>query len=222
MSDGDPLLAALRFYYDERAPDYMNLSKPSDRKVRGWFPEELGAALIDEFAPRGDVLELACGPGACTRDILRHATSVTALDGSPRMIERNREEVGSPKVDYVVADIFEWEPDRTYDAVVFAFWLSHVPPARFDDFWQLVRRCLSPAGRVCFMDEDQRAADKEDARVVDGVPVGRRTLADGREFDIVKVFWNAAELEQRLRSSGWDVGVRPVGDSFLFGSGVTC
>lgn len=221
MTDGDSdaLLAAQRSYYDERAPDYLDLSKPSDRKVRAWLPDELGAALIAEFAPIGEVLELACGSGACTRDIVQHATSVTALDGSPRMIERNRDVVGTPKVEYVVADIFEWEPDRTYDAVVFAFWLSHVPPRRFDDFWRLVGRCLAPGGRVCFIDEDDRAAIKADAGLIDGVPVARRRLSDGREFDIVKIFWNAAELERRLRSSGWNIDVRPVGDSFLFGSG---
>lgn len=218
----DPLLAAQRIYYDERAPDYLDISKPSDRKVRGWLPDELGASLIDEFAPRGDVLELACGGGACTRDIVRHARSVTALDSSPRMIERNREVLGhDPKVSYVVADIFGWEPDQTWDEVIFAFWLSHVPPARFDDFWTLVRRCLSPGGRVCFIDEDERAAVKEDADLIDGVPVARRTLSDGRWFDVVKVFWKPEDLEARLRAAGWSITVRRVGDSFLAGSGRT-
>jgi 2-polyprenyl-3-methyl-5-hydroxy-6-metoxy-1,4-benzoquinol methylase len=219
MDDSDAIIAAQRMYYDERAPDYLDPSKPSDRKVRGWFPEELGAALIDEFDPVGDVLELACGGGACTRDIVRHAASVTAVDGSPRMIERNREIVNSPKISYVLADVFTWKPDRAYDAVIFTFWLSHVPPSMFDDFWKLVRECLKPEGRVCFIDEDDRAAMKEEASEIDGVPVAKRTLADGRSFDIVKVFWNANELKRRLRASGWQIDVRGVGDSFLFGSG---
>ena len=64
----DALLHAQRAYYDERAPDYMDLSKPSDRKGRGFMPDELCAELIDEFAPIGDVLELACGSGVHTRN----------------------------------------------------------------------------------------------------------------------------------------------------------
>ena len=219
--DADALLAVQRMYYDERAPDYMDLSKTSDRKGRGFLPDGLGAALIDEFAPTGDVLELACGSGDSTRHIVRRAASVTALDGSPRMIERNREAVQDPKVRYIVADIFEWEPDRAYDAVIFAFWLSHVPPQRFDEFWRLVGRCLGPRGRVCFIDEDERAAVHDDAGVIGGVPVARRTLSDGRAFDIVKVFWNAADLERRLRSLGWEINVRSVGDSTLFGWGAS-
>lgn len=219
MDDRYSLIAVQRQYYDERASDYMDPSKPSDRKVRGDPAMELIAALVDEFAPTGNVLELACGGGACTRYVVRHALSVTAVDGSPRMIERNREHVAEARVRYIEADIFEWQPDRTFDAVIFTFWLSHVPPGRLDDFWALVRACLAPGGRVAFVDEDDRATFKEDAGVIDGVPVARRTLADGRTFDIVKVFWSPADLEQRLRSSGWDIEVRPVGDSFLFGSG---
>jgi demethylmenaquinone methyltransferase/2-methoxy-6-polyprenyl-1,4-benzoquinol methylase len=44
---------------------------------------ELSQAL-DAFRPTGSVLELACGPGTWTTQLLRHATDVTAVDaGSP-------------------------------------------------------------------------------------------------------------------------------------------
>lgn len=219
-TDIETLLDVQRSYYDERAPDYMDLSKPPDRKGRGVLPDALGSALIDEFAPTGEVLELACGSGICTREIVRHANSVTALDGSPRMLERNRRTVDDPKVTFVLADVFTWEPDRTYDAVVFSFWLSHVPPNdRFDDFWRRVGACLKPGGRVCFIDEDDRGVLLDDVRDAEGVPIARRTLADGREFDIVKVFWPPLELEQRLDALGWAISVRRVGEAFLFGTG---
>jgi SAM-dependent methyltransferase len=213
------LLASQRAYYDERAPDYMDESRPPDRKVRGFMPDDVARALVDEFAPTGDVLELACGTGVFTREIVRHAKSVTAVDGSPRMLEINRDRIGDPKVTYVAADIFAWAPDRAYDAVFFGFWLSHVPPTVFDDFWALVERCLVPKGRVAFVDEDDRAAAYDDVQLVDGVPAARRTLSDGRAFEIVKVFWRPNELEDRLRSSGWDIDVRRVGEASLYGAG---
>lgn len=216
----DDIVAAQRAYYDERAPDYLDLTKPSDRAVRGWLPEELGARLIDAFAPTGDVLELACGGGACTRDIVRHARTLTCVDGSPRMLERNRGLLGErANVRYLEADLFDWTPDRAYDEVIFAFWLSHVPDDRFDAFWDLVQRALVRGGRVAFIDEDDRGGVNEPTRVVDGVSLAERTLADGRTFDIVKVFWRPDELEARLRSIGWNIEVRPVGGTFLFGSG---
>lgn len=216
---GETILAVQRSYYDERAPDYMKLSRPSDRKARGWLPDEVARALIDDFAPSGDVLELACGPGTSARHLIRHAGTLTLVDGSPRMLERAREVVGGTNVTFVEADIFDWEPDRSYDAVFFSAWLSHVPPDRFEDFWALVRQSLRPDGRVAFLDEDDRGADNDEVSIVDGIPIAPRTLADGRTFGIVKVFWQPAELQQRLADLGWAISVRSVAETYLFGTG---
>lgn len=180
---------------------------------------ELGGELIDEFRPTGHVLELACGPGVYTADLARHADTLTAVDASSRMLAMARSRIPDPKVMFVKADIFSWQPDRVYDAVFFGAWLSHVPPSAFDDFWALVRTCLAPHGRVAFIDEDDRATSHDDRRSVAGIPAARRTLSNGRQFDIVKVFWRPKELEERLRSSGWDITVRPAGQTFLYGVG---
>lgn len=216
--DADRLIESQREYYDLRAPDYLITTRP-DRPVLGLLPEGMEAELVEEFAPEGDVLELACGTGLFTKELARRAASVTAVDASPRMIERNRREVGDPRVSYVEADVFAWEPPRRFDAVFFAFWLSHVPPARFEEFWELVRSCLVPGGRVAFVDEDDRGSWNDERHTIGETPAARRTLADGRTFDIVKLFWKPDELEERLRSLGWEIGVRRVGETFLYGSG---
>lgn len=208
-----------RTYYELRADDYCDPAAPSDRRVRGLVTPEVTRTVVDGLRPTGDVLELACGTGESTRELVRYADSVTAVDGSPRMLEINRARLQDRRVTYLNADIFTWQPDRTYDVVFFSFWLSHVPPRSFDAFWNLVRRCLSPNGRVAFIDEDDRAAGNDDGGTINGVPTARRKLRDGRTFDIVKVFWRPEDLEARLKSSGWDVGVRPVGGTFLFGVG---
>jgi demethylmenaquinone methyltransferase/2-methoxy-6-polyprenyl-1,4-benzoquinol methylase len=214
----ESLLASQRAYYDERAEDYADESKLADRKTRGLISQDLCRALVAEFRATGDVLELACGTGVFTGEIVRHARSVTAVDRSPRMLAINHARVGDPNVTYVAADIFAWEPVRAYDAVFFDFWLSHVPPSRFDDFWRLVRLCLAPDGRVAFVDEDDHAAEHDDRLSIDGTPAARRRLSDGREFEIVKVFWSPEDLEARLRSFGWDMNVRRVGETFLYGA----
>lgn len=212
------LIASQREFYDLRAPDFGDEAVP-DRRVSGMMASELGGALIDEFAPNGDVLELACGNGAFTRELVRHARTLTAIDGSPRMLERNRREVGDSRVTYVNADIFDWYPERRYDAVFFGFWLSHVPPVSFDEFWALVRSSLRAGGRVGFVDEDDRGTMNDDIHLVENVPVAPRTLRDGRRFNVVKVYWDPTELQDRLSSLGWQVAVRRVGETFLYGSG---
>ncbi len=182
------LLSSQKRFYDLRALDYADESKPSDRKARSYMDQTVARALVDELRPIGDVLELACGAGHFTSELVRHARSVTAVDASPRMLARNQERVADANVTYVHADLFAWTPDRAYDVVLFGFWLSHVPPASLEAFWSLVRTCVSPGGRAAFVDEDDRASGHDDSRLVEGIPVARRTLSDGQQFDIVKVF----------------------------------
>src|SRR5690348_5503023 len=97
----EALLAEQRRFYDLRAPDFGDPSKP-DRPVHGCMDAASIAEVVEEFRPAGEVLELACGEGAFTRELVRFATSVTAVDSSPAMLRRNRTQtIGS--VSYVEA-----------------------------------------------------------------------------------------------------------------------
>lgn len=133
------------------------------------------------------------------------------------MLAINRAKVGDPAVRYVVADAFSYAPDRPYDVVVFGFWLSHVPVARFDEFWGVVRRCLAPAGRVFFVDEARHGLWDEDW-VDEASGVVRRHLVDGTPHRAVKVLWRPEELESRLTNLGWEVAVHGAGP-FYWGAG---
>lgn len=46
-----------------------------------------------------------------------------------------------------------------------------------------------------------------------------RRLNDGREFRIVKRFFEPSELESELLQIGWEIEVRATGDLLLTGSG---
>ena len=63
------------------------------------------------------MLELACGPGVWTGQLLRHATEVTAIDASPEMLAIAAARVGDERVRFIQADLFAWKPDRRYDVV---------------------------------------------------------------------------------------------------------
>jgi trans-aconitate methyltransferase len=203
-------------YYDLRAPDYGD-SSIADRAVPGAFPRELMRETLDALAPSGDVLELACGPGLFTEWLVTRARSLTAVDASAAMLARNREAIGDDRVTYVEADLFDWRPERTHDTVFFGFWLSHVPPPALAAFFGMVRAALAPGGRVLFVDEDERCAERADGHGTDALPTATRRLRDGREFDIVKVFWTPADLARTLADLGWDADVQRVGETFLRG-----
>ncbi|MEM9893537.1 MAG: class I SAM-dependent methyltransferase [Actinomycetota bacterium] len=174
-------------------------------------------AAIDAFSPVGDVLELACGSGLWTERLARTAATVTAVDGAPEMLALARRRVDAPTVDFVEADLFDWQAARRYDAVFFGFWISHVPEDRFAAFWSMVADALAPGGRVFFFDDNHRP----DAELIEGSasPIVERRLLDGTAFRVVKISYQADELEARLRGLGWDIDVRPTPGPFYWGTG---
>jgi len=203
------VLTEQQAYYQALAPEYEK------HALSDSGGDELVAAL-DKFRPTGEVLELACGPGSWTAQLLRHADRVTAVDGSPEMLEIAAARIGGdPRVEFVHADLFAWRPPRRYDAVFFGFWISHVPLERFDSFWSMVRECLSPAGRAMFVDDAHRTPDElaygEDSELV------RRRVTDGRQFTVVKVPYSPEDLERRVADLGWDVTVTATSGPFYWG-----
>jgi Methyltransferase domain len=214
----DALIEEQIEYYRAVAPEYAGTSSPPADTLAPYGRQiEIG---LDRFRPAGRILEIASGPGGWTVHLLRHASSVTALDSSPEMHELSREKSGGdPKVRYLLADVFSWQPDGRYDVVFFANWLSHIPPGRFGRFWETVRAALAPAGRVFFVDE---AADawryeeifREEFADDPSVPVVRRALRDGRTFRVVKVFWEPDDLRFALSDLGWQAKIHPAGPFF--------
>ena len=205
------LLAEQIAYYRARAPEYLDgvLDLPGGSEIE---------AALDAFAPAGDVLELACGPGSWTTRLLQDATSVTAVDAAPEMLAIARKTVGDDdRLRFVLADLFSWRPDRRYDVVFFGFWLSHVPLERFAAFWALVEDCLAPGGRVFFADDAYLTSDE----LLEGEASStiRRRLRDGSTYRAVKVPHTPDALERRLAELGWDIAVSPTAGPFYWGAG---
>lgn len=220
-----PLLDEQIAYYRARAPEYDEWFLRRGRYDRGeahtadWFRDVaiLEAALRDQ-APLGDVLELACGTGLWTRRLAALGAHVHAVDASAEAIAINRRRTESPAVDYEIADLFSWRAARSFDFVFFSFWLSHVPPQRFDAFWDAVRPMLRPGGRAFFIDSlDEPTSAARDHGVSGGSGIARRRLNDGREFHIVKRFYEPSALERTLAERGWKGWVRSSGRFFLYG-----
>jgi len=196
-------------YYDARAAEYDATSTPDDDPFAA-DADRIRTAL-DEYDLGGRVLEIAAGTGQWTPQLADRARELVVTDSSPAMLDLNRARVGErPNVRYRVADAFALEPSHAYDAVFFGFFLSHVPPGRFEPFWGVVEGLLAPGGRVIFVDEGDHGMWEEDWLDRAAGLVERR-LVDGSRHRAVKVFWEPAELEDRLRSLGWRASVTASG-----------
>ena len=245
--DFDELLEEQAAYYRARAPVYDDWWEGRDTGGRS---DELRAAwLADRSRLEADLgewcaglagssmLELAAGTGNITRLAARHADRLTAVDASPETLAINSDKLGAARnrVEFVVADLFAWEPPTTYDAVLFGFWISHVPSDHWGVFWSLVRRCLRPGGSIWFCD----TADPElgwragvlprpdpqflsgDGTIDPETGVTERTLGDGRSYRVVKRFYEPDELARELVAYGIDATVTTTKWAFLLGRGQT-
>ena len=230
-SNDASLLADQIAYYRARAGEYDQWWFREGRFDRGpdlnaaWFDdvaivEQALFAFLDVARPQR-VLELACGTGLFTRHLAPRVTHVTAIDASPEVIACNRARVNCANVDYVLADLFDWKPsgDR-YDLVFMSFWLSHVPLARFDAFWSMVKEALQPGRDAYVIDSalDPTSGARDHATPDRAAGIATRKLNDGRQFQIVKLFHEPASLNRRLAALGFDATIARTPRYFIHGS----
>ena len=223
----DPRLIADQLtYYRERASEYDEWFFREGRYDRGpahraeWFREmaTIEAALLPALCGK-KVLELAAGTGLWTKRLLDAGARVTAVDASSEAITLNRSRVQDSEVSYEIADIFCWRPCVKFDVVFFSFWLSHVSPHLFARFWGTLRDALLPTGSALFIDSLlEQTSTAKDNTLLNRSGIAWRKLNDGREFRIVKVFYEPQKLARDLVSLGWSGSVQWSGKFFLYGS----
>ena len=225
VADEQDLLANQIRYYEDRADIYERLYERRDEYDLGpegnarWFAETaILESSIGSIDARGSVLEIACGTGLWTRWLAPRASRLVCVDTSPRMLQRNRELVGDAGIRYVLADVFEWDPAERFDVIVMGFFVSHIPPGRFTEFWGRLQRWLVPGGVAWFCD-DAAGPDRPHAGDrVSGVPHAHRRRLRGRDYTIVKVFYEPEELGAKLDGLGWEADVRSAGSDLLYGT----
>ncbi len=231
MSDEASVLQEQIRYYQARANEYDNWFFRRGRFDRGedatqrWFAqvEEVRRAVSNLPLDDKNVLELAPGTGIWTEILCDRVAHLTAVDASREMIALNRERLGErvSKVTFIEADLFEWLPTGEFDAVVFCFWISHIPMRRIDVFLSRVASMLTPGGTLFFLDgrKEPTSTSGDHVLPLDDEELMTRRLDDGREFVIYKNFFASHVLEEKCRSVGLDVTVHETEDYFQFGVG---
>ncbi|GHO42169.1 hypothetical protein KSX_03320 [Ktedonospora formicarum] len=218
-------LEEMKRYYQACGSKYDEIINCQGRYDQGpelnarWFAEwDEVVAQLHAFHLAGDVLELAAGTGIWTQQLLRSASTITSVDASAEMLTVNQAKVASPRVTYVLADLFSWQPERVYDALFFGFWLSHVPREQLDTFLHSCWTWLRPGGKIFFVDDAVGPTLAPDTLSRSG-QIETRILHDGRSFEIVKNYYEAGVLVAACVRAGFDIVIRQTATCLQYGFG---
>ena len=109
------------------APNHVRLESSSVAALPGyesgrWWVQDLAASLPARLIPAKakDVLDLCAAPGGKTMQLVAGGHRVTAIDSSKSRLARLRENLDRTRLDatLVEADALNWEPGRTFDAIL--------------------------------------------------------------------------------------------------------
>jgi demethylmenaquinone methyltransferase/2-methoxy-6-polyprenyl-1,4-benzoquinol methylase len=116
--------------------------------------------LVEEAVQSGDaVLEIGCGTGALTAELLAAGARVTALDQNPEMLERARARIDGPPEPVAcewlerTASEIDGLPAAAFDCVAAAFSLSEMSADERRFVLAAARERLRPEGRIAICDE---------------------------------------------------------------------
>jgi SAM-dependent methyltransferase len=121
-------------FYRSNAQSYADWAKAPSARLKGFL------ALLP---PGGSILELGCGAGNHSAEMLAAGFTLRATDGSPEMAEIASHRLGHPVETMRFDQLGEQE---AYDGVWASACLLHVPRDELADILGRVRRALKPEG----------------------------------------------------------------------------
>ena len=121
------------------------LSVGGEQRMRKLFLKDL------EINPHAKVLDLCCGAGQATQELVKHFQNVTGLDASPIAIQRAKRNV--PQAAYVES-FAEKMPfsDRSFDLVITNTAMHEMDSAQLQQIIEETYRILTPDGQFIIID----------------------------------------------------------------------
>ena len=156
-------------------------------------------AMFDDDGRRGLAVDLGCGQGFETAELLRRGWEVVAIDATEEGIRRLRGRVpasDTPRLRTVVSRMEDADVPAA-DLIHASYSLPFCRPTVFPRLWGDIREAIRPGGRFAgelFGDRDTWASSEEDMSFFD--IASARALFDGMELE--------SFVEEENDDHGWD------------------
>ncbi|MFF9627429.1 class I SAM-dependent methyltransferase [Streptomyces fradiae] len=181
--------------------------------------------VIQRAVPAGArILELGCGAGRVTHPLVERGFYVTAVDESPRMLERVR---GARTVRSAIEEL---ELDERFDVVLLGSFLVHAgDPEVRRGLLRTCRRHVADGGCVLIQREDEgrheglpreRRAGDGFVRVLSSDPVGPGVRSVHVEYVFPDARWTQTFLSRPLTAGAFELALGEAGlavDAYLTG-----
>ena len=133
---------------------------------------------LDRFGaePPGTAVDLGCGEGRDTVELLRRGWRVIAIDAESAAIERLEDRHDLPRRQALTVICRRFEDTRwpKVSLVNASFALPLCPPERFAEVWQRIERSLKPGGRFA----GQLFGERDQFRDEEGVTLHDRAAVE--------------------------------------------
>lgn len=130
--------------FDRLAPHYDWM----EALTAGSLLQQARTVWLDRLGDRSSILSVGEGHGrfaaACAEKFPQ--SSLTCLEASGKMLARAKQRVPSPPANiiWIHDNIFEWVPDKKYDAIVTCFFLDCFTPELLSETIAKLAGCATP------------------------------------------------------------------------------
>jgi len=161
--------------------------------------------LKGRLEPGNKVLELGCGTGYFTRELVDTGAEITAIDISPELLEEARREISTGNVEFKIDNAYIMSfAEATFDHVIGSSVLHHleIRPALSEMF-----RVLKPGGSIAFTEPNMM---NPQIALQKNIPSIKRRLGDSPD----ETAFFKVQMKKLLHEAGFS-SIRVVPFDFL-------
>jgi ubiquinone/menaquinone biosynthesis C-methylase UbiE len=152
--------------------------------------------LTNSLKPGMKVLEIGCGTGFFTQEIIKKHVKLTAIDISPELIEVAKNIIIDTNLEFVIENAYKMTfPDHTFDAVIGSSVIHHLDvDLALNEFY----RVLKPGGFIAFTEPNMLNPQIALKR---NIPVIKKAMGNSPD-ETAFFIWS---IKKKLKKAGFSV-----------------